>query len=281
MKVMTNLHDPQVKCRTDNENFEPDRSRLVGMFMPVLRCRELVQKSCQSVMASMPDNYSYGLCVIDGGSNDGTVEWCNEEKIVCYGNHQHDWPWATTGLCKDTPNAAIWALLGKYIADEDRFEKEGRYAYICWLHSDMNFHQVGWLENLVNEYEKIPDVGILGPATDQYDGMEEWMREGNVAPFIISVKNLKRHYKEYGWFYPPEMWFCVGYCDWAMHWRFKKLGLRSLVTRKSLVRHPMMGTREGLYKDGRQERDRAWEDNKSYYFQHYKTYNDPWNSQKI
>lgn len=274
--------DEQIRCKTDGD-FEVNKEKLVGIFLPVLKSRHLLVKAYNSLVDSMPDGYPFGIIVVDGGSGDGTVEWCNNNNVPCYGNHmpKDQWRWQTSGLCKETPNACIEALLGKWLPNQQRFEREDRYGYVCWLHADMTFPQVGWLGRLVEIYEKTPNVGILGPQTDQYLGMHHEMQEGNVAPFIISVAKLKEHYIKYGWFYPPEMWFCVGYCDWAMHARFMSMGYKSLVAREVLVGHPMMGTREILYKTERGPRDRAWEENKRYYREHYKTVNDPWNSQKI
>ena len=106
-------------------------------------------------------------------------------------------------------------------------------------------------------------------------------KEGNVAPFIISVNKMAQHHAKYGWFYPPEMYFCVGYCDWAMHHRFMSFGWKSLVWRDVFVMHPMMGTREIIYRTDRPERDKAFRHNQEYYVLTHNTLNDPWNSQKI
>ena len=280
MKILNHQRDDQVKCRTDDEDFEPDRSKLVGVFLPVLKNRGLLPEVIDSLYASMPDGDPFGITVVDGGSKDGTVNWCAEQKIACFGNHmpKPEWPYKTNGLCKDTPNAAIYALLGAYDPTKNRFEKEDRYGFICWIHSDMRFPQEGWLGTLVDHYIQNPSYGILGPKTQQYPNLEG-DREGNVAPFIISVAKLKKHYKKHGWFYPPQMWFCVGYCDWAMHFRFKDLGFKSMVTSKAYVNHRMCGTRIDLQQAAPKERQEAWDFNKSYYRDHHHTEDDPWNSQ--
>jgi hypothetical protein len=219
--------------------------------------------------------------VIDGNSGDGTVQWCRENGIACVGKHTPDWQWETSGLCKQTPNAAIHTLLGNWKGDTKEFGHQDRYSHVGWLHSDMEFPEAGWLAKLVGIYDTHPEFGILGPQTDQWKGMEQEFKEGNVAPFIISVGKMKEHYAKYGWFYPPEMWFCVGYCDWAMHHRFMSLGYKSMVARDIFVQHSMMGTREIIYRTDRSQRDQAWSDNQKYYKDHHHTVNDPWNSQKL
>jgi hypothetical protein len=256
---------------------------MVCFAMPALGCTDLVAKAVLSLIASMPEGYSFGLFVVAGDPNDGTIEWCKRNGIACYGNHlpKEEWPWQTTGLCKHTYDAAIWKMFGKF--DGNKFERESDFGYMCWLHTDMLFPQKGWIGKLVEIYDRVPDVGILGPFTDQYFGATQEFKEGNVAPFMISTKILTRHYKKHGWFNPPEMYFCVDYDDWDMHQRFIHLDppTRSLVARDVEVLHPMMGTRERLYKGNRSARDTAARENKSYYTNTHKTINDPWNSQKL
>jgi hypothetical protein len=283
MNLKSYKDNPQILCRTDDPDFDPYKlsDRIVGLFMPVYKCKDLMVKSIKSLVNTMPENYPFGLVVIDGDSGDGTVQWCRENGIVCVGKHTPDWQWDTSGLCKETPNACIQTLLGNWKTDTKEFGYGGRYTHIGWLHSDMEFPDTGWLGKLVSMYDEHPEFGILGPQTDQYIGMKEEFREGNVAPFIISVDKLKQHYEHHGWFYPPQMWFCVGYCDWAMHHRFMKLGYKSMIARDIFVKHPMMGTREMIYRTDRTVRDRAFRENQQYYEQHYRTLNDPWNSQTI
>lgn len=271
--------DPQIKCK-GSIPVNLDRDKLVGIFLPVLKNRKLIEKCISSLYESMPEDYPFGIVVIDGGSEDGTVEWCEKQHIQCFGNHlpHSEWPWKTSGLCKDTPNASIEAMLGKYIKSENRFEKEDRYSHVCWIHSDMTFPQEGWLRTLVDHYDDNPKYGILGPKTQQYPNLDG-DREGNVAPFIISVEKLKKHYEKYGWFYPPDRWFCVGYCDWEMHHRFMSFGWKSMITSKAYVDHAMLGTRQGLHQQAPKERQDAFMYNKQMYIETYKTEDDPWDSQ--
>ena len=270
----------QLTVKGDRDKIQ-EGQKVVGIFLPVLNNRQLIEKCLASLAASMPDGYLFGIVVVDGGSKDGTVEYCRDYGIQCLGNHLPDdeWPWQTSGLCKDTPNACIEALLGKHIKAENRFEFEDLYSHICWIHSDMTFPQHGWLGSLVDHYDAHPNYGILGPKTQQYEGMAEGDREGNVAPFIISVDKLKKHYQKYGWFYPPDRWFCVGYCDWEMHHRFMSFGWKSMVTSKVYVDHAMLGTRQGLHQQAPKERHDAFTYNKEMYVETYKTEDDPWNSQ--
>lgn len=283
MNLKAYKDNPQILCRTDDPDFDPYAlsKKVVGMFMPVYKCKDLVINSITSLVNTMPENYPFGLIVVDGGGGDGTVQWCRENGIVCVGQHTPGWKWKTNGLCFETPNASIETLLGPWEADRKEYVRGHSYSHICWLHSDMEFPEIDWLGKLVEVYDQHPEFGILGPMTDQYLNMPEEFREGNVAPFVISTEKMAKHHAKYGWFYPPEMYFCVGYCDWAMHHRFMSFGWKSMIYRDIFVKHPMMGTREIIYRTDRSERDRAWDHNQKYYKDTYKTLNDPWNSQNI
>jgi glycosyltransferase involved in cell wall biosynthesis len=275
--------NPQILCRTSDEDFDPHAlsDKIVGFFMPVYKCKDLMIKAIKSLVLSMPENYPFGLIVVDGGSGDQTIQWCRENGITCVGQHTPGWRWKTNGLCFETPNACIETLLGPFDNDRKEYEQGHKYSHICWLHSDMTFPENGWMQKLVEIYDADPEIGILGPCTDQYKGMPQEFKEGNVAPFIISTEIMAEHHAKHGWFYPPEMYFCVGYCDWAMHQRFMELGYKSLIYRDIFVNHPMMGTREIIYRTDRPERDKAWRHNEKYYKEKYNTNNDPWNSQKL
>lgn len=268
--------DPQVKVWGDlyQKDFDIDRDNLVGLFLPTFNSIDLIESCYMSLIRSMPHGYPFGITVVDGGSTDGTLNFLNG--IVEVHTAGSIKGYDTTGLCKDTPNACIEVLLGKWDPKSCTFENEDRYGYICWIHTDMDFCQDGWLLNLVNKYNDIDNIGILGPETVKHnDPNRKGDFPGNVAPFIISVKVLKECYKKYGYFIDPKLWFCIGHCDWDMHRRFMyEMGYKSYITSDSFVRHPGAGDRVNLDKLDKTRVD-ARRENAEYYEQKWKTHKDP------
>lgn len=260
---MTCLHtwiqDKWVKYWGDlhQETLEFDRSRLVGIFMPIWNRRKLAEASYTSLIRSMPPNYPFGFIALDGTSDDGTLEYF-QGQVPTFGAHspEHEFPYDIEGLLtKDnTPNVGVHMWLGRWLEEEGRFENPDRVGYICWVHCDMDFVREGWLGDLVNIYEQDPEMGILGPASSEAaDWMEKkWQAEGkyevsgNVAPFLISVEVLTECYKKYGYFLDPGFWWPVACDDWDMHQRMRELGYKSIITKRTVVVHPSGGTRVPL-----------------------------------
>lgn len=246
---------------------EVDRSELVGFFLPVLNNIDLIEGMYHSFVRSMPIGYPFGLIALDGGSTDGTLEFL-QANMVTYSNRitsTEKIPEDITGLCKLTEEVAIRMLLGNYNKSQNVFKGEQDFGYIGYLHSDMDFMTEGWVKLLVSECKKDDNIGIIGPRTEQSETMEQRVKFGNVHPMIMPVRVLKDHYRHFGCFVDPELYFQVGYCDWDLQLRsMTKLGYKSLIYRDAFVRHPMCGTRPTLHKADPQ-RNKAFEYNRDYW----------------
>jgi len=262
--------DPWIKYwgGFDQADIEVDRAKLVGMFLPVWDNRDIGEYCYTSLIRSMPENYPFGIIAIDAGSTDGTIEYFEQQMpTFTPGNCAYD----IKGLCKATPQAGIELWLGEYDKEADRFEKEDRIGHICWLHSDMDFVDNGWLGRVVDYLDSDPTAGLCCPCEPgEHDDIEGEF-EANRCPLVIPVRTIKALYREFGYFIDPNLWHMIGYCDWDLHRRLQKLGLRSLVTKRASVRHYGMRTRGNLHGPAF---DDAHRENAELYFEKWDT-NDP------
>lgn len=234
-----------------------DRSKIVGIWMPVRDRRAMTEAAYSSLIRSMPGHYPFGFIAFDGGSTDGTLEYL-QGHVPVFGKHspKEEFPYSIEGFMTEdcVPNVGVEMWLGKYDPETDKFENEDRIGYICIVHNDMDFVREGWLPKLVELYEQIPDVGILGPLSHEMTGAEVKGKEeegtleidGNVYPFIISVEAIKHSYRKYGYFIDPGFNWIVGWDDLDMHYRFREMGYKTLITHRTFVIHPLGGVRDEL-----------------------------------
>ncbi|WP_167859035.1 glycosyltransferase family 2 protein [Paenibacillus cymbidii] len=124
--------------------------------------------------------------------------------------------------------------------------------YLVWIHNDMLFFS-GWLERLIEHLELDPSIGKLSPVFvndhDRGPGdavfAEQWMCKfrhsfypGNACPWIMK----REVFEEVGWF--DERYIGVGgYEDWDYNNRMIQRGYDVMITKGSIVWHPMNGTR--------------------------------------
>lgn len=240
--------------------FRNARPQTAVLMLTTCNDLRIAEASYESLKHSHELRYRWGFLVIDSGSTDGTVEFFQKRHEKVYGPHTPDF-YPTEHLCQAL-NAGIKTILG-YDPDENEFKHLDYCGYIGWVHADMEFPQLGWLEKLVEICEKNSDYGKLSPDDIGLPPAAE-DRPGNSCPWIMPVSALMALWEKTGTFFDEEYLFTQSYDDWDLNRSLIGLNYKVMITPHVRIKHEGMGTRKD-HKD--QKYQEAYFKNKQHYKQ--------------
>ena len=180
-------------------------------------------KPCVESIRKNTGETEHELVAIDNGSTDGTVEYLKQEGIDHVANKEN------LGIAK------AW----------NQGIERSKGDYICIINNDI-IASKGWLSSLIEEYEKVPDAGVMGPGTRE--GLLDYNFEKYSGSYVKKMKGVrekhlsgwcflvhKDKFREAGVFSEE---YKVGYCeDTDFRLRLKQKGWESYVTGAAFVHH--------------------------------------------
>lgn len=207
----------------------------VGLLVCSYNDMDLAEPMYNSLIDSMPDQYPYGLCVVDAGSTDGSVEfWQGKTELICAKNKEQlaelgGKPDDLRHLSRSLNLGARWLL-------------RGGAEYILHIHPDMLFPQHGWVEKMVECHKQNPDIGKL--AADWVSIHQEGNdRPGNQCPWLMPRAAVEQMWNQDGYLFDPNYVGIGGSEDWDLNARLIHAGWRVWITSEVVVEHEGMGTR--------------------------------------
>lgn len=224
-----------------------DRSQLVGLFMPSYNNVDIIRRALDSLIKGMPDGYSFGLIVVDGGSTDGTVKAVTDNyPFPVVGPHMG--MAALQQPAKNVLNVAAELWLGPYDRVTNKFAQDDRMGYLGFIHTDGLYDvQQGWLKVLTDICQADPTIGCLGPWHYAKEPANLNNYSWNPPMFVLPLRTLRASYQRYGWWIDPNFWAGTAFCDWDMGRRFMgELGLKVEIAPKSKIIHLGNGSRATL-----------------------------------
>jgi len=127
------------------------------------------------------------LIIIDNASTDGTVEYLS--------------------LLKDSSDRALKIVFNKenkgFVGGMNQGMAISDAPYVCLANNDLLFTK-GWLEEIVNIFQRYPQIGLLNPNSNNL-GERFCEKEISLYNFANDIRNKYR-----GVFI--EMPFCIGFC---------------------------------------------------------------------
>jgi GT2 family glycosyltransferase len=193
--------------------------------------------------------------IIDNASTDGTIQYANQNGYNIVENQQ---PVSLTAAINQGLN---YLLSIPHI------------RYIGWIHNDMTFYP-HWLQRLVNYLDIHSHIGKISPESfhnyglDNEELAERFMMQhqdvcfpGNSCPWI-----MPRGVIEKVGLFDERFIRCGGYEDWDYNNRILGLGYQVMITRRSVVWHPSMGTRKN------NDETESGRQNAGVYYQKWGTY---------
>lgn len=207
------------------------------MSVGILTCSyndlDMAKGMYQSLLKSMPSGYAYGLCVVDAGSTDGSVEfWEGKTALIHAGNQE-----ILDGL--DAKGEDL-KHLSRALNIGAEWLIRGEASYILHIHPDMLFPQHDWITTMVEYLQRNPDIGKL--AAD-WTHLNLGDREGNQCPWMMPTSVIQEVRDKYGYYFDPEFLGIGGSEDWDLNARLIQMGYRVTITSDVLVEHEGMGTR--------------------------------------
>jgi GT2 family glycosyltransferase len=213
-----------------------------GLVLTTFNDLDISQKMYETLPGTLgPSDF---VVVVDGGSDDGSIEfWESDHEVLTE---------------KNTHRAVKHLSVALNVGIERCIQRGAKL--ICWIHADMKFNEdKHWLETLIKMLHERPDIGKLHPecVNDQHraKGTE---RPGNNCPWVMKVSTMLRidalrkerggrhsnralHEHEYF----NEAYIGIGGReDWDLNNYVLDLGLKVLITPESVVWHEGMGTRK-------------------------------------
>jgi len=142
------------------------------------------------------------LIIIDNASSDGTVEYLSS--------------------LKDSSDRAIKVVFNKenkgFVGGMNQGIAISDAPYVCLANNDLLFTK-GWLEEIINMFQKYPQVGLLNPNSNNL-GERFGEKETSLNDF---ANDIRSRYK--GVFI--EMPFCIGFCMVIKRDVINKIGVLS------------------------------------------------------
>ena len=163
------------------------------------------------------------LIVVDAGSTDGGRAYFCTKMLELPHSHIH----LSAAL-----NAGIFYYLSLVT----------KPTYIGWIHPDMEFTQVGWLDILISCLKLHPEVGKIGPEVRD-TGKPDWRRE-NQCPWLTPTHILQEVLSKDGYIFDEQFKYCGGYEDWDLNRRLLGMGYQTIVTNQARVKHEGMVSRK-------------------------------------
>ncbi|RZK37826.1 MAG: hypothetical protein EOO90_24190 [Pedobacter sp.] len=73
--------------------------------------------------------------------------------------------------------------------------KEAKYDVLCFMHEDLLVKTEGWGEIVVNQFNKDPNLGLIGVAGSQYKSLapSSWYCYENEAPELLNFNIIQRY----------------------------------------------------------------------------------------
>jgi len=156
----------------------------IPIIIPCFNRLRLVRQTLDSLVENTPRKL-YQLIVVDDGSTDGTREWLKEQRIDKLIFQENKGP----GGAKNTGVKASGKTEYLYISDSDMYFKKG------------------WLNALIDIYQQLPEIGILGALGhpwwptigEAYVGGTPGEKAGTRVCFAEQLPG-------YSWFMKREIW---------------------------------------------------------------------------
>lgn len=123
-----------------------------SIIMLTCNAREMTQKCVNSILKNT--RFPYEIIFVDNGSKDGTVKYL--EKIIAENKHFK--------LIKNKSNRG-------FSAGNNQGVEQASGKYIVLLNNDVLVAE-GWLEDLVNSFEKDQKIGMVGVLTNKASGLQ-------------------------------------------------------------------------------------------------------------
>lgn len=211
----------------------------VGFLVVSYNDLELSKKMYPSLVSSMPPGTAWGLQVVDGGSTDGSLDfWSRVSPVIGPGNehmkvfypNREDEDYKKLSVCLNDGIAA--------------FLRNTQINYVCHIHPDMEFPEVGWAEKMLEHMQKNQDVAKLGVRImGQDDGAGD--SSGNQCPWMMHRSILEQLIEKDGFVFDEKYIGIGGYEDWDLARRLVAMNHRVWITNDTRVKHIGAGTRFG------------------------------------
>ena len=126
----------------------------LSIIIPVFNCLDLTKQCLESIKVSLKNVIEYEIIIVDDGSTDGTHEFLS-------------------GLSKANYHVLLNQNKGNFAINNNRAAKMAQGDILCLLNNDTELPN-GWLQPMVEGFERYPDAGFIGnvqkiPATNRYD----------------------------------------------------------------------------------------------------------------
>lgn len=233
----------------------------VGFLIVSYNDLKLSEKMWPSLVSSIPVNTAYGIQVVDGGSTDGSTKFwqtkssiigpCEENTFTTFPNRKPE-DYRSLAVCLNDGMTA--------------FLRNMQINYICHIHPDMEFPEVGWSQKMVECMQKDSTIGklavrIAGADDGAGDG------PGNQCPWMMHRSTLEKLIEKDGYVFDEKYIGIGGYEDWDLARRLVNMNYKVWITNDTRVKHTGAGTRFG---EGRNT-NREMSHNAAYYQQKWNT----------
>jgi len=253
-----------------NENFPH-----IGFLLTTYNDIELSNNVYRSLVGSMPNGAIWSFAVVDGGSEDESVNfWTGHAPVIHPGEDC-----ALKHVMRVDPDDLKHLSVALNVGIDYLLNRGAKY--IAWIHADMEFPQEGWAHNLVKRIEEDRTIGKISPNLSQQKTAEE--REGNNCPWVIPAYVFDKIPEWRGYVHGDECDACPrnnvcskifcenyrgigGYEDWDLNRILKEADMKVVISPVGWVVHEGMGTRA---KTGKAE---DTDFNANYYHRRFETW---------
>lgn len=192
------------------------------------------------------------LCVVDAGSDDGSVEFwrklsVEDHRVYVIAKREH----------KDVKMEHLSVALNVGL---NYLHSIGK-SYLFWIHADMKFEDSEWMDKMIAHLNRHQDYGKLSPEVyNDSVGCPNIERPGNSCPWLMHVETLLavaglriqkggnnllgNHTKDYFEFFNERFVGIGGREDWDLNNQVLDLGKQVMISPCARVWHEGMGTRK-------------------------------------
>lgn len=235
---------------------------IVGFLTVSYNDVQLSEKMYTSLVSSIAPLTAWGLQVVDGGSTDGSVKfWGSKSPLIGPAACDDMKVFYPKRVPEDYRSLAVCLNDGI-----DAFLRNPGINYICHIHPDMEFPEVGWSDKMVQHMKNNPDVAKLGV---RIMGADDGAGDGpgNQCPWMMHRSVLEKLIEKDGYVFDEKYIGIGGYEDWDLARRLVAMNYKVWITNDTRVKHIGAGTRFG---PGRNT-NREMSQNAAYYQQKWGT----------